>query len=205
MTPIEFYVDPGCPWTFAAAQWILDIAPDRDLTITWRTFSLRHTNRNNPNLPAFITDALNAQQRGLRVLHHTIAQGDQVHATKLYVELAESIHLRGDLHLATLPEAIAATGLPSATIGLADDASHDAAIIASTEAGQALVGPDVGIPIITVPNAKATFFGPVLSGRPTHDDGLKLWDAYTALTSIDTLYEIKRTRTMQQPDLEPAR
>jgi hypothetical protein len=205
MTPINFYVDPGCPWTFVTAQWILDIAPDRDIDITWQTFSLRHTNRNNPDLPPFITNALNAQQRGLRILHHTITSGDRDRATALYIELAERIHLHNDFHLTTLTHAIAVVGLPANTIEIAEDHTLDAAIITSTETGQTLVGPDVGIPIITIPNAKATFFGPVLSALPTHSDGLALWDAHTTLATIDTLYEIKRTRTMQQPTIKPTR
>jgi hypothetical protein len=205
MTAVDFYVDPACPWTFATAQWVADIAKDRDLDISWRTFSLRHTNRNNPNLPASIAEKLAAQQRGLRILQHTVAGGDRERSTAVYFELAERIHLSGDTHLATLPDAIAAAGLAATSIDLADDTTLDAGIIASTEAGQALVGTDVGVPIIAMADAPATFFGPVLSSMPAHADGLALWDAFAALTRIENVYEIKRSRTIQQPALQPAR
>jgi 2-hydroxychromene-2-carboxylate isomerase len=41
MTPVEFYFDVSCPWTWMTSRWMTDVAPQRDLDITWRTFSLK--------------------------------------------------------------------------------------------------------------------------------------------------------------------
>ena len=37
MTAVEFFVDPSCPWAWLTAQWIREVAPLRDLEVTWRS------------------------------------------------------------------------------------------------------------------------------------------------------------------------
>jgi predicted DsbA family dithiol-disulfide isomerase len=40
MTSVEMYVDPSCPWAWVTGQWLRDVAPHRDLDITWRSYCL---------------------------------------------------------------------------------------------------------------------------------------------------------------------
>ena len=37
---VDFWFHPGCPWTWVTSRWLLEVAPQRDLDIHWRSFSL---------------------------------------------------------------------------------------------------------------------------------------------------------------------
>ena len=40
MTDVEVFVDPSCPWAWITSRWVKDVAPHRDLAVTWRSFCL---------------------------------------------------------------------------------------------------------------------------------------------------------------------
>ena len=66
----------------------------------------------------------------------------------------------------------------------------------------ALVGDDVGTPIIAFANSdgvKAGYFGPVISRIPTTEKGVAMWDALVTMADVDSFFELKRTRT-ESPD-----
>jgi len=33
VTPVDFFFDPGCPWTWVTSRWLVEAATERDLTI----------------------------------------------------------------------------------------------------------------------------------------------------------------------------
>ena len=62
----------------------------------------------------------------------------------------------------------------------------------------ALVGNDVGTPIISVLNNDGTevaIFGPVITRPPAGEAGLQLWDSVAFLARLPEFHELKRTRT----------
>jgi hypothetical protein len=51
-TTVDFYLDAGCPWTWLASRWLVDVADQRDLTVRWRPFSLALPERGQGAAPA---------------------------------------------------------------------------------------------------------------------------------------------------------
>ena len=79
-----------------------------------------------------------------------------------------------------------------------DDESFDDELLRRHHEGLALVGNDVGTPIIGVPGrdgGEVGVFGPVITALPNRDDALALWDATFTLARLPEFFELKRTRT----------
>jgi protein-disulfide isomerase-like protein with CxxC motif len=194
MTPVDFYFDPACPWTWITAEWVREVAPHRDLDVTWKTYSLLV--KNGEGMADQYRLPLEAQWAGLRVIEKARHDYGNDAVSALYRSFGAAIHHDGDNLLASLAKCVAAAGVDASVLSAADDIAFDDGIRASTAVGVELVGTDVGIPIIAVDKLPMTYFGPVMSPAPTGDDALRLWDAYVTLASIDGVYELKRTRTV---------
>ncbi len=195
MTKVEFWFDIACPWTWITSRWVTEVADTRHLDITWNTFSLLHHNRER-EIPDEYRVPLEAQWRALRVIEAARAGYGNDAVAALYTAFGTAIHLSGDRLLENFDTIVENAGVDTSVLSHAADDSWDHGIRDSTEAGGALVGTDVGIPIIRIEDARSVFFGPVMSPAPTGDDAVKLWDAYRMMTEVDGVYEIKRTRTV---------
>lgn len=190
---VQFFFDPACPWTWITSRWVVDVAEQRDLQITWQQFSLRYHNQANPGYD-WIRERLDDQHPAMRIVAATKQHHGNAAVGRLYTTLGTLIHYDDDESLVRLPEAIAAAGLPADIIDQGSNTSWDAIIEESTRRAYDIVGKEVGIPIVVIDGATNTYFGPVLSPAPTGEEALKLWDAFVVLGSIPGLYEIKRTR-----------
>jgi 2-hydroxychromene-2-carboxylate isomerase len=190
-TPIDFYFDPVCPWTWITSRWIRDVAPQRDLDITWKSYSLLM--KNGDAIPEQYRDGVRVGLKALRVVEAARAKEGGEPIGDLYLQLGALIHHDGDATLAGLAGAVTAAGLDPTLVAAFEDESWDAVIEASTNEGRQLVGEDVGVPIIVAPDHQP-FFGPVLSPAPTGDAALALWDAVMLLGTVPGAYEIKRSR-----------
>ena len=120
---------------------------------------------------------------------------------KLYWEFGARIH-----HDKETPfdpaDALATVGLDVSHAAAFDDESWDAVIRAAMDEGLALVGDDVGTPIIAFENSdgvKTGYFGPVISRIPTTEKSVAMWDALVTMMDVDSFFELKRTRT-ESPD-----
>ncbi len=196
---VAFYFDPSCPWTWITSRWLTEVAASRELEVTWRTFSLSRSNEWAGNaIPEMFRGRIAAQFRGLRVLEAARAAYGEVAVAALYTEFGARIHHDDDGDLTGLADAIAAVGLAGTLLDAADDESWDSVIDDSTRAGQALVGHDVGVPIIVIGGGtdRVTFSGPIMSPAPGGDAALRLWDLYAGLGEFDGLFEIKRSRNV---------
>src|SRR6476620_5733377 len=40
MTAVELYIDPSCPWAWITSRWLEEVAPQRGLAITWRSYCM---------------------------------------------------------------------------------------------------------------------------------------------------------------------
>jgi len=66
------------------------------------------------------------------------------------------------------------------------------------DAGLALVGNDVGTPIIAFTASggrEVGAFGPVITKVPSAEDSLRLWEAFVTMAELEEFWELKRTRT----------
>lgn len=193
-TKAEFWFDPLCPWAYMTSRWILEVEKTRDISVQWNLFSLAHLNRDKEMSEEY-------KAKLMRSWHCTrlIAAAQKVAGPEITLPLYTAISRRIHLEKAAVREplfeaALSEVGLNSSLISTIHDDSLDANIIESHERGIALVGSDVGTPIISI--AGVAFFGPVISPGPKGEEAGKLWDAVVGVASYPGFFEIKRSRTV---------
>jgi len=199
-TAVDFWVDPACPFCWATARWAVDeVAPHRDIDITWRPISLFFKNEPEPGSSyhevSVFTHGL------LRVMESVRTTDGNDGVSKLYWEFGSRIHHDGERSFDPA-KALREVGLDESHAAAFDDESWDVVIRESMDEALALVGDDVGTPIIALENSdgvRAGYFGPVISSIPTTDKSVKMWDALVAMMDVDSFFELKRTRT-EAPD-----
>jgi predicted DsbA family dithiol-disulfide isomerase len=193
-TEAEFWFDPVCPWAWMTSRWILEVEKVRDISVRWNLFSLAYLNRDK-ELPEDYKARLIRSWHATRVIAAAQkAKGANI-TLPLYTAISSRIHLKKmDVGIALFEEALAEVGLDTALAQAMNDESFNSAIIESHERGIALVGNDVGTPIISV--SGAAFFGPVISPAPKGEEAGKLWDGVVGVSGYPRFFEIKRSRTV---------
>ena len=193
-TEAEFWFDPVCPWAWMTSRWILEVEKVRDISVRWNLFSLAYLNRDK-ELPEDYKARLIRSWHATRVIAAAQkAKGSDI-TLPLYTAISSRIHLKKmDVGIALFEEALAEVGLDTALAQAMNDESFNSAIIESHERGIALVGNDVGTPIISV--SGAAFFGPVISPAPKGEEAGKLWDGVVGVAGYPGFFEIKRSRTV---------
>ena len=207
-TPVEFWVDPACPWCWVTARWIVDeVAPQRDLDIAFRPISLLFKNDPSPDSP-YYAGVVNTHKL-LRVMESLRSAGaSNADIQRYYLYWGSRVHNDGDrdFDAAKVAEGLDQLGFDRSHADAFDDEAWDAQVRAGMDAGLALVGDDVGTPIIAFTaddGVKRGIFGPVLTRVPPPEQSLAVWDAIQSLTVMDGFWELKRTRT-EAPEI-PAR
>ncbi|MBB6349751.1 hypothetical protein FHU36_006296 [Nonomuraea muscovyensis] len=125
--------------------------------------------------------------------------GDQVTGA-LYTELGTRLHnerrgKRLDLLRQTAEEALEAAGLDRKLADAMESEEYEDAIRASHDEGMALVGQEVGTPVIRV--GSNAFFGPVITRIPRGEEAGRLWDGVLLVTAFEDFFELKRSRTRE--------
>ncbi len=193
-TPVTFWFDPTCPFTWITYRWFVEVIEPRNLEVTWRPWSLKV--QNGDDTPEEYRDAVEASHRALRVIAAIDAKEGSEAVRRFYDE--RGFRTFPSFDVPDLDEVLEAAGLDASYAEAADDASLDAVIDASMDDARALNG-GTGSPIIHLDGRDAGFFGPVVTSVPTGDDVLELWDLFVAITAIPAFHEIKRERLV---DLE---
>ncbi|XVU27673.1 DsbA family protein [Actinoplanes sp. CA-054009] len=187
-----YYFDPACPFTWRTSRWLVAVAPERDLSLRWRAFSLKILN--GDNIPEQYRAATDASFRALRLVEALRADRREEVAAAFYTEIGTRVHDGGAALTDTLvQEAAEAAGIEDAKAVL-DDASWDDAVRESHEAALALAGPGIGSPVVHVEGARRGLHGPIIGAAPERDEALAIWDAVAPLSRIDTFFEVKRGR-----------
>jgi hypothetical protein len=203
MTGVEVFVDPSCPWAWITSQWIKEVAPQRDLTVTWRSYCLeiRDDYGVAPTMPEQFRDAAIAahalSHRMLRIFEAARARSGEEAVDALYTEWGRRFFVRGKTYDdGLLSDCVTACGLDPDLVVAADDEKWDAPIIEAMEVAYTFGGPKTQTPTIAVRDDPAHGFkGPVMAPAPTGEAAVRLWDAIQVMSQEPGFFEITRPRS----------
>lgn len=211
---VHFFVDPACPWAWITSRWLCEVAPHRDLSVRWRTFSLerRDDGHQSEHIPEVFREAAlggrELSRRAVRVFEAVRATTGEEAVGDLYGALGSRIFVPGAPPSSPAPdvlhEALVSAGLDPVLEKGGDQSGWDRAVEASMEEALAAVGPEVMVPTIVVEaGERRGLCGPVLSTAPTGETAVRLWDAFVELLRQPSFHELRRSR--QFPEFPVAR
>ncbi|MGV9884160.1 mycothiol-dependent nitroreductase Rv2466c family protein [Streptomyces sp. NPDC003006] len=187
---VDFWFDPVCPYTWITSRWLREVERVRDVTVRWRVMSLAVLNEGlevDPEDPGGLYgEYMKAHGRvcaAVRERHGNDALG------RYFDALGQRVHERQDW--TGMTAALAEAGLPADLEAVAMTTEYDAVVRASHEEGTALVGEDVGTPVLAVDGVGAVF-GPVVSPAPRGEAAGRLWDGVVLMAGVECFYEFKR-------------
>jgi 2-hydroxychromene-2-carboxylate isomerase len=203
MVGVEMFVDPSCPWAWITSRWMKEVASQRDLALTWRSYCLeiRDDYGVAPTVPeqfrgrAIAAHALS--HRMLRIFEAVRAESDGEPIDRLYTEWGRRFFVDAPPgEDALLSECLAACGLDADLIEAADNAKWDTPIVDAMEVAYAFGGPKTQTPVTVVRTEPPHGFkGPVMAPAPTGEGAVRLWDALEVLAQERGFFEITRPRT----------
>jgi 2-hydroxychromene-2-carboxylate isomerase len=210
MTEVEVFVDPSCPWAWITSRWVNEVAAQRDLTVTWRSYCLeiRDDYGVAPTVPeSFRETAIAAHavaHRMLRIFETARAEAGEDAVDALYTAWGQRFFVADRLaDDELLRQCVAATTLSSQLVDAADEEKWDAPIVEAMEVAYAFGGPKTQTPTIVVRgDPPHGFKGPVMAPAPTGDAAARLWDAIQVLSREPGFFEITRPRS--NPPRPPA-
>jgi hypothetical protein len=211
MTGVEFFVDPSCPWAWVTSRWVAEVAPHRDLDLTWRSYCLeiRDDYGVAPWVPERFHEAALAghalSHRMLRIFEAARARLGEPAVDRLYTAWGARFFERSAAGEGTagddlLAACLVGADLPAELIEAADDEKWDSPVMEAMEVAYAFGGPRTQTPTIVVrADPPHGFKGPVMAPAPTGDAAVRLWDAIQVISAEPGFFEITRPRS--QPPL----
>lgn len=189
----DFWFDPLCPWAWMTSRWMLEVTGVRDIDVRWHFMSLAHLNRGRELDPDYI-ELLTRGWGPIRVIARARAERGEQIVGPLYTAMGTRRHPGGQDFDEVITGALADLDLPASWADSAHATDFDDDIAASTDRAIALVGDDVGTPVIAVDGV--AFFGPVVTPAPKGEAAGRLWDGVLAVARTPGFFELKRTRTV---------
>ncbi len=190
---LDFWFDPLCPWAWITSRWVHEAAGVRDIVPRWHVMSLAVLNEGRDDASDSYREWLASAWAPVRVCCAAAEKHGEEVLGLLYTALGDRLHVRDEPNeTATLEQALADAGLDPALAAEAGSDQYDDAVRASHARAMALVGPDVGTPVVAFDGA--AFFGPVVTPIPRGEDAGRLWDAVRQLGAVDGFFELKRSR-----------
>ncbi|WP_079143695.1 mycothiol-dependent nitroreductase Rv2466c family protein [Streptomyces luteocolor] len=188
---VDFWFDPVCPYTWITSRWLREVERVRDVQVRWRVMSLAVLNEGlavDPEDPeGLYGEYMKAHGRvcaAVRERYGNEALG------RYFDALGSRVHERQDW--SGMTAALAEAGLPAELESVAMTSEYDAVVRASHDAGTALVGTDVGTPVLAVEGAGA-LFGPVVSPAPRGEAAGRLWDGVVLMAGVRGFHEFRRS------------
>jgi len=190
---IDFWFDPACPWAWMTSRWVEEVQKVRDVDVHWHVMSLAVLNEGR-DLPEDYRATLDEAWGPVRVIVAAAELHGEEHIKALYDAMGSRRHPGGRKDTAAIiAESLAEAGLPAELADAAGTQEWDAALRASHEQAIALVGDEVGTPVVAFDGT--AFFGPVVTPIPRGEAAGRLFDGFALITGVPGFYELKRSRT----------
>jgi predicted DsbA family dithiol-disulfide isomerase len=187
-----YYFDPACPFTWRTSRWLTAVAPERQVTVRWRAFSLLVLN--GDNIPEQYRGGVTASYRALRLVEALRADNRDDTVAAFYTVLGTRVHEDGaPLDDALVNQAAEAAGVTDAK-AILDDERWDDAVRESHETALKLAGPGIGSPVLHVEGAPRGLHGPIIDTVPRGEESTAIFDSVVTLMRTETFYEVKRGR-----------
>jgi predicted DsbA family dithiol-disulfide isomerase len=187
-----YYFDPACPFTWRTSRWLVAVAPERDVTVRWRAFSL--TILSGGDAPDEYKPMMAASSHALRLVEALAADHRDKDIAAFYTELGNRTFQAG----AMLSDDIVVASAKAAGVEdpktILDDPAWDEAVRASHDKAFSSAGPDIGSPVLAIEGAGRGLHGPIIGDVPGLEECLAIWDAVVPLARSRTFFEIKRGR-----------
>ena len=192
-TTVDFYFDPGCPFTWRTSRWLSDVAGRRGIDIQWHVMSLYELNKDKELGPEGRSrlDAIRSVGLVLETVRREHGNASLAAAyTAIGTRLHDSFQQADE---GTIAAALADDGLPHKIIEQSKNDEIAAAVSKSHAQAQALVGQESGSPILSIDGGPG-YFGPVVVPIPVGDEADKLFDAVVLISQVPAFSELKRAR-----------
>jgi hypothetical protein len=205
---LHFYFDPICPFAWMTSTWVRQVMSARKYSVDWRFISLRLVNADvdyDAHFPRNYEFTHTLGLKLLRVAARARAELGPAAVDALQRSFGEHIfevppwegeeHRRATLgSVEYVGRMLAQAELPVEFVDALEDRQWDAVVQAETEEALTFTGKDVGTPILHFePPDGVSFFGPVISRRPSDEEAVELWDHVIALARYPGFSELKRS------------
>lgn len=203
---ISFYFDPICPFCWITSRWILQVQPHRNLNVIWKPFSLalRNGELNPKDRESSHAEDYRNSHRALRVMV-TVQDENDIPLIESYSAIGFEHHVMGEaLGDTTIEKMLEKLNLPKELIERKNEEELDKKIQSYVNEATAIVGNDIGVPVIVFEKDDGTkqgYFGPVLNELPELEDSLAIFDGLSKLATAKSFYELKRSRPAGDPDV----
>ena len=197
-TVVDFWFDPVCPYSWTASRWLCEVRRHRALQVRHHVLSLYLLNEHRTDVATDYRANVEHSRGPSRVATAVVRRRGEHALGDFYEAFGERVFDRwrrpsAAEYRVAVRSALAATGLPADLEDAMDSEGHDAALRRSHEQGVALVGSEVGTPIMRLDGA--AFFGPVLNAIPRGEEAVRVFDGARLLAGCPQFFELKRTRT----------
>ena len=210
---VEVFVDPSCPWAWITSRWLVEVAPARDLSLTWRSYCLEI--RDDYGVAATMPEEYRERalaghalsHRMLRLFEAARARGGEGAVDALYTEWGRRYFLGdggggaggsgGRRRAAMRSWPGASPGAASARIFLGRRTTRSGTRRSSMpwRSPTSTEGPRPRR--LRSSCGRSTpygFKGPVMAPAPQGEAAIRLWDAITVIAQEPGFFEITRPR-----------
>ena len=190
---VEMWFDPICPWVWLTSRWLMEVEQVRDVEVTWSVMSLAVLNEGREMSAEYVA-RMERDWGPVRVIVGAGRDHGPEVVKPLFDAMGTRIHLGGEEdYLQVIAAALKQVGLPAELLRYATSGEADDEVRASHHRAIALVGEEVGTPVIAIDGS--AFFGPVVTPAPRGEAAGRLWDGWVLMSGTPGFFELKRTRS----------